>query len=342
MNTKFYTKDTPEYKKVYNGIDHVKGIILESNYDSFDKLADKKLELFYDYFKSFIRFNKIIIAGGAVSSALSNKKINDIDIYIVPETKYEGYILLKKDIEHFLSRFKGMFIRTDYAITIKNALRFNNETYDIQIILVEDHVEDIINSFDIDVCRCYYDGKYHMTLDCLTAIKTKCITVDISKNSSSFANRLSKYFKRGFALKFGPEVKYGEVNKRTAYNGESYLVGCLDPNYHDFTKKHGLMKIYNSVNDIASYNDIGYFYTDNEEKLLEMWKKTETKFFIFSTDYRDILNGMFSMKYILQTGVTGLKDIRFLNVQQKVQFLINYSKSRISEEEKNDWFCYKD
>ncbi|KAK7614422.1 ankyrin repeat protein [Phyllosticta paracitricarpa] len=89
-------------------------------------------------------------------------------------------------------------IRTKHAITIASQY----PTRHVQIVLrIYKSVAEILTGFDVD-CSCVaYDGKQvYASPRALAAYMTQVNTIDLSRRSPSYENRLSKYSHRGFEV----------------------------------------------------------------------------------------------------------------------------------------------
>lgn len=89
-------------------------------------------------------------------------------------------------------------IRTKNAITIASAYPIRH----VQIVLrLYDSISQILTGFDVDVACVAYDGKQvYAAPRALTAFMTQANTIDLTRRSPSYENRLSKYSHRGFEV----------------------------------------------------------------------------------------------------------------------------------------------
>ena len=89
-------------------------------------------------------------------------------------------------------------VRTKNAITIASQY----PTRHVQIVLrLYDSISQIITGFDVDCACAAYDGKQvYAAPRALAAFMTQSNTIDLTRRSPSYENRLSKYSHRGFEV----------------------------------------------------------------------------------------------------------------------------------------------
>ncbi|KAF2273661.1 ankyrin repeat protein [Westerdykella ornata] len=125
---------------------------------------------------------------------------SDVDLFIYGLTEEEA---IKKilDIEQ---RVKDSILTEITTIRTKNAITIASQypTRHIQIVLrVYKSVAEILTGFDVDCSCAAYDGKQvYAAPRALTAFMTQTNTIDLTRRSPSYENRLSKYSRRGFEV----------------------------------------------------------------------------------------------------------------------------------------------
>ncbi len=193
------------------------------------------IEKHYIMRKVLLNTKHIVVAGGAAARPLYiDKNINtDIDIFIygifeedefwekVNEiaTKIINYSIAdphSKNVKVTQKMKKGIVMLIVYCDDYTN-------TFEYQIILRMYHtLSSIIHAFDIPSCCIAYDGvvAYTTTLGAY-AITNQINLVSTNYRSTSFEQRLTKYFNRGFGIALiGYNLNAGYVRNRS---GESKL-----------------------------------------------------------------------------------------------------------------------
>lgn len=89
-------------------------------------------------------------------------------------------------------------VRTKYAVTVVSQYPVHH----IQIVLrLYKSVSEILTGFDVDCACVAYDGsQVWATPRAIVAFTTQANTIDLSRRSPSYENRLSKYSHRGFEV----------------------------------------------------------------------------------------------------------------------------------------------
>ncbi|KAK8155182.1 ankyrin repeat-containing domain protein [Phyllosticta citrichinensis] len=100
-------------------------------------------------------------------------------------------------------------IRTKHAITIASQY----PTRHVQIVLrIYKSVAEILTGFDVDCSCAAYDGKQvYASPRALAAYMTQVNTIDLSRRSPSYENRLSKYSHRGFEV-YWPQMDRSRID----------------------------------------------------------------------------------------------------------------------------------
>ena len=167
-----------------------------------------------DFIKSALIKYNAIIAGGFVLSAYAKIKFvsSDIDIYVHQKNAYQL-------IKHFT--IYGMYCSDTYipppydqSFFIKNNIlsrtRLQRRDTNFDILVIPDNIElsHVSSNFDLTICQIWYDGKsvYATDKDHIDSSegllrKDYCISLYSTLNIF-IINRIIKYIKRGFAIKY--------------------------------------------------------------------------------------------------------------------------------------------
>ena len=146
---------------------------------------------------SFIKnWNNIFLAGGSIGNYINNFTYGqvDYDLFFYGLNEEQAY----KKIEELLASYEKE--NGDYSLIVsKYAITVNNS---IQIILrLYANKEDILNSFDIEASCIGFDGvNVLLNNRGKFAYETGYITVDLDRNSPTYAHRLVKYRKKAFGI----------------------------------------------------------------------------------------------------------------------------------------------
>jgi len=123
---------------------------------------------------------------------------SDVDLFIYGLNEEQALEKIKQ-IER---NVKDSILHETTTIRTKNAITIASQypTRHIQIVLrLYDSVSQIITGFDVDSACVAYDGKQvYAAPRAITAFITQCNTIDLTRRSPSYENRLSKYSHRGF------------------------------------------------------------------------------------------------------------------------------------------------
>jgi hypothetical protein len=165
------------------------------------------------------------VAGGSIISILTNKSINDIDIFLVGHdltTDLATEILVK--LHSVLSERYQQSYRTRASVTYLSDPDTDIPT--IQIITrIYKNVSQLLYGFDLQCAAIAVDltGKWAMTKLCRVAFDLGMNIVDSDRMSASFAHRLQKYLQRGFTMVFPFLSVYGTLEdyaKLRIYNDD--------------------------------------------------------------------------------------------------------------------------
>jgi hypothetical protein len=216
---------------------YVKSPIVRNSYDIINSI--KKIR---EQFPHNFNFDNVLIAGGFITSTLTNSQYKDIDIFIygltpdeatkkveeiihtlknpvsVPnmsEAEVKKYIsnLTPEEVVGKLtlamrgrSEYHGNDYSVDYDIRNSNIWRNNNviSIGEFQIILrCYTSISEILHGFDLGSCAFGFDGRtIWMTELSCFAYKTGFNIVDLTRRSTSYEYRLYKYYNRGFGIIF--------------------------------------------------------------------------------------------------------------------------------------------
>ncbi|PSN70049.1 ankyrin [Corynespora cassiicola Philippines] len=125
---------------------------------------------------------------------------SDVDLFLYGLSEEDA---VKKIIE-IERRIKDSILTETTTIRTKNAITIASQypTRHIQIVLrIYKSVSEILTGFDVDCSCAAYDGKQVWAAPrALTAYMTQTNTIDLTRRSPSYENRLSKYSHRGFEV----------------------------------------------------------------------------------------------------------------------------------------------
>lgn len=140
------------------------------------------------------------IMGGSVLKTLIGMPLGDSDIDIFVGNKFQESVINNK-LEKVFKRIKS----TTLSISYEMPYTFDDVDKERKIQLITSKIEsnpqNIINEFDINICRIVFDGNnfitYQNVLDSITS-KTMSVDADFSWNPYFTMMRLIKYSKLGF------------------------------------------------------------------------------------------------------------------------------------------------
>jgi ankyrin repeat protein len=136
---------------------------------------------------------------------------SDVDLFLYGLTEEEA---VKKIIE-IEKRIKDSILTETTTIRTKNAITIASQypTRHIQIVLrIYKSVAEILTGFDVDCSCAAYDGKQvYAAPRALTAYMTQTNTIDLTRRSPSYENRLSKYSHRGFEV-YWPDLVRSRID----------------------------------------------------------------------------------------------------------------------------------
>lgn len=136
---------------------------------------------------------------------------SDVDLFIYGLTEEEAI----EKIKHIETKIKDSILYETTTIRTKNAITIASQhpVRHVQVVLrIYKSVSEILTGFDVDSSCVAYDGKQvYMTPRGLAAFMTQINTVDLSRRSPSYENRLSKYSHRGFEV-YVPELDRSRID----------------------------------------------------------------------------------------------------------------------------------
>jgi hypothetical protein len=184
------------------------------------KEFQNNFNLFSESSLSELNWDNVVAAGSAVTTALlpvpekwaeSKRSLreyyhehlapaSDVDLFLYGLTEEEA----REKIKHIERSIKDSLLHETTTIRTKNAITIASQhpTRHVQIVLrLYDSVSQIITGFDVDCACAAYDGKQvYASPRALVAFATQTNTVDLTRRSPSYENRLSKYSHRGFEV----------------------------------------------------------------------------------------------------------------------------------------------
>ncbi|TVY16658.1 Uncharacterized protein LARI1_G004592 [Lachnellula arida] len=180
----------------------------------------RNFNLFSESSLTEIDWSNVVAAGSAVTTSLlpvpekwagSKKALreyyhqhlapaSDVDLFLYGLNEEQGLEKIKQ-IERSI---KDSILHEVTTIRTKNAITIASQypTRHVQIVLrLYDSISQIITGFDVDCACAAYDGKQvYAAPRALAAFVTQCNTIDLTRRSPSYENRLSKYSHRGFEV----------------------------------------------------------------------------------------------------------------------------------------------
>lgn len=125
---------------------------------------------------------------------------SDVDLFLYGLNEEQGLEKIKQ-IER---NIKDSILHETTTIRTKNAITIASQypTRHVQIVLrLYDSISQIITGFDVDcACAAYTGNQVYAAPRAVAAFVTQCNTIDLTRRSPSYENRLSKYSHRGFEV----------------------------------------------------------------------------------------------------------------------------------------------
>ncbi|KAI8939569.1 hypothetical protein NX059_003333 [Plenodomus lindquistii] len=165
-------------------------------------------------------WSNIVVAGSAVVTSLlpvppkhnSSKRAlreyyhqklapaSDVDLFLYGLTEEQAI----EKIKQIEQRIKDSILTETTTIRTKHAITIASQypTRHVQIVLrIYRSVSEILTGFDVDCSCAAYDGsQVYASPRALAAYMTQINTIDLTRRSPSYENRLSKYSRRGFEV----------------------------------------------------------------------------------------------------------------------------------------------
>lgn len=165
-------------------------------------------------------WSNVVVAGSAVVTSLlpvpekynSSKRAlreyyhqqlapaSDVDLFLYGLTEEQAI----EKIKQIEQRIKDSIFTETTTVRTKNAITIASQypTRHVQIVLrIYRSISEILTGFDVDCSCAAYDGKQvYASPRALAAYMTQINTIDLTRRSPSYENRLSKYARRGFEV----------------------------------------------------------------------------------------------------------------------------------------------
>jgi len=178
----------------------------------------QNFNLFSESALADLDWSNVVAAGSAVTTALlpvpekwrgSKRSLreyyhqflapaSDVDLFIYGLSEEKALEKIKQ-IERSI---RDSILHETTTIRTKNAITIASQypTRHVQIVLrLYDSISQIITGFDVDcACVAYTGTQVYAAPRAVAAFVTQCNTIDLTRRSPSYENRLSKYSHRGF------------------------------------------------------------------------------------------------------------------------------------------------
>ncbi len=208
----------------------------------FKKIIDSELSKHMsdiDDFYQILMISKAVISGSFIIACLyGTSDYNDIDIFDILDNQENRWSITK--LSNYLNtNFKNEIHKMDYGVYIIR--NFNLKDITLQHISTRtDSISYIDESFDLDICKSYFDGKklvvksWDKLIARLDFIKPSGLLMQHYANAYDIleqsTKRVNKYKGRGFDIKFHPE--YYKMTKKVFKDAcrvppDDYFRTCL-------------------------------------------------------------------------------------------------------------------
>jgi ankyrin repeat protein len=125
---------------------------------------------------------------------------SDVDLFLYDLTEEQAV----EKIKQIEQRIRDSILTETTTVRTKNAITIVSQypTRHVQIVLrIYRSISEILTGFDVDCSCAAYDGsQVYASPRALAAYMTQVNTIDLSRRSPSYENRLSKYSRRGFEI----------------------------------------------------------------------------------------------------------------------------------------------
>ncbi|PYI20190.1 ankyrin repeat protein [Aspergillus violaceofuscus CBS 115571] len=149
---------------------------------------------------------------------------SDVDLFLYGLNEQQA---LEK-IKQIEDRIKNTILYEVTTVRTKNTITIVSQhpTRHIQIVLrIYKSVAEILTGFDVDCSCAAFDGKQvYVSPRALASYITQINTIDLTRRSPSYENRLSKYSHRGFEV-FWPELDRSQVDPTIFERSFTRVVG---------------------------------------------------------------------------------------------------------------------
>ncbi|PWY78097.1 ankyrin [Aspergillus sclerotioniger CBS 115572] len=176
---------------------------------------------------------KIRRGGNYTNSYLGNRRkyyhekvapASDIDLFLYGLDEAQAIEKIKQ-IEDKVKNsilYETTTVRTENTVTIVSQY----PTRHVQIVLrIYKSIAEILTGFDVDCACAAFDGKQvFVSPRALSSYITQINTIDLSRRSPSYENRLSKYSHRGFEI-FRPELDRSRIDPTIFERSFTRMVG---------------------------------------------------------------------------------------------------------------------
>ncbi|EAU38562.1 predicted protein [Aspergillus terreus NIH2624] len=210
---------------------------------SLDEFKDN-FAIFSEASLSDMDWSNVIVAGSAVVTCLlpvpdehkgSKRALrqfyhdkvapaSDVDLFLYGLTEEQAI----EKIKHIEDSIKNAILHETTTIRTKNAVTIVSQypTRHVQIVLrIYKSIAEVLTGFDVDCSCAAYDGKQvYASPRALASYITQKNTIDLSRRSPSYENRLSKYSRRGFEV-FWPQLNRSRIDPTIFERSFSRTVG---------------------------------------------------------------------------------------------------------------------
>jgi hypothetical protein len=125
---------------------------------------------------------------------------SDVDLFLYGLTEEQAI----EKIKQIEQRIRNSILTETTTVRTKNAITIVSQypTRHVQVVLrIYRSISEILTGFDVDCSCAAYDGKQvYASPRALAAYMTQMNTIDLTRRSPSYENRLSKYSRRGFEV----------------------------------------------------------------------------------------------------------------------------------------------
>jgi hypothetical protein len=151
---------------------------------------------------TLIRYYDAVIAGSCVLyhvlNCPSNWKYGDIDVWM--DSAYYDQVCKLITKYGFIIQYIDYTYIEEYVLDTSSIYFMHNEVK-IQVIFHQKHLSFVVDNFDIDICKCIYDGRdVRLGFD-VAQLKKKEFQLNPKRIDFFNEKRIKKYKDRGFTLK---------------------------------------------------------------------------------------------------------------------------------------------